>query len=115
MAQDKTEVNILPEHIRASLAKYTEHTNITCLECGYVGLMGIKSKTKKTSTTKKVTYSFLFVGIIFVINVYLTIKGASILPLWISLLGACILVFILGGDINIFECPNCSAKLSEKK
>jgi|GEM_PF-2002404 len=47
-------VTVLPENIRKNLAKFTEHQQLTCLECGYSGLMGVVRTKRKVMFGKLV-------------------------------------------------------------
>lgn len=104
---------VLPEHIRASLAKYSEHANLTCLECGYVGLMGIRAKERKTPPAKMIAYGLVFLGLLALVLLYTTVKGINI-PWWLCLIAGAILGGFITGVINHYECPNCNADLTQK-
>ena len=105
---------MLPEHVRANLAKYSEHENLTCLECGYSGLMGVAQKTDRVSPKKFWTYSIIALAILGFIDIVLSMKGASILPLWLhAIVGLGVAIFTMG-SVKTYECPNCNAALAKK-
>ena len=83
MNQNNQGMTVLPEHVRANLAKYSEHEQLTCLECGYVGMMGVAQKTDRVSSKKSLTYLIIALAILGFIDIALSMKGASILPLWL--------------------------------
>lgn len=43
-----SEWGILPDHIRAALARHAEHKTATCLACGYYGPMGVVKGSART-------------------------------------------------------------------
>jgi len=115
--QAKPGINIIPENIRANLAKYEKHIKLTCLECGYVGLMGHVREEKKYRTPL-VVISLIIILFFAVTNLVPSLYGYGFLtayiPTWMKL-GAGILigVFIVKRS-NILQCPNCEKELVQK-
>lgn len=68
---------VLPEHIRASLSKYNEHEQLTCLECGYSGLMGVSKKVDRVSKAKSWTIIGSVVAILALVGLYRTTMGMN--------------------------------------
>lgn len=114
MNQNHQAGSVLPEHVRASLAKYSEHEQLTCLECGYSGLMGVAQKTDRVPQKKFWMYMTIAVTIMLLIDVMLTMQGAAIIPWWLHILVGMGVAIFTAGSIKIYECPNCSAALSRK-
>lgn len=114
MNQNSQGGSVLPEHIRASLAKYSEHEQLTCLECGYSGLMGVAHKTDRVPQKKFWLYMLTTLGIIAMIDISLTMQGAAILPWWLHLGAGLGVALFTAGSIKTYECPNCNAALNRK-
>ena len=96
------------EKIRVNLKEYSQHLNLTCLECGYVGLMGIarieEGKAKKRLIWLAAIF-FLFssiftggVGLIFSvgIGIYIAIDSSK-------------------RDKTFVVCPSCLLELTVNK
>ncbi|MGK5017045.1 hypothetical protein [Janthinobacterium sp. HLS12-2] len=114
MNQNNQGMTVLPEHVRANLAKYSEHEQLTCLECGYVGMMGVAQKTDRVSSKKSLTYLVIALAILVFIDIVLSMKGASILPWWLhAIVGLGVAIFTTG-SVKTYECPNCNAALGKK-
>ena len=97
MNQNNQGMTVLPEHVRANLAKYSEHEQLTCLECGYVGMMGVAQKTDRVSSKKSLTYLVIALAILVFIDIVLSMKGASILPWWLhAIVGLGVAIFTTG-------------------
>lgn len=103
---------IFPEHIRASLAQYSEHRNCTCLQCGYSGMMGVHRKIRKYSRPKIILTAALVFGVIFMLDISSQLKGQpGIIPWWICLLlGAGFAAFDMAQSLYL-ACPNCNTEL----
>lgn len=105
---------VLPEHIRASLSKYSEHEQLTCLECGYSGLMGVSKKIDRVSKAKSWTIIGSVVAILALVGLYRTTKGYELFPWWVNFgIGVVAASFTLG-SIKTYECPNCNKELNRK-
>lgn len=103
---------IFPEHIRASLAQYSEHRSCTCLQCGYSGMMGIHRKVRKYSRSKIILTAIVTFGVLIILELNREIKGASqFLPGWVyALLGAVFAAFDIARSVYL-TCPNCNTEL----
>jgi len=105
---------ILPEHIRASLAQYPEHQECTCLSCGYSGLMGVYKEEDKISWTKSIAIFSVIIGLLALYDFMQEMKGQSKLPWWvIPLVGLGIGAYTSRKRIYL-ACPNCNAVLKMK-
>lgn len=88
----------LPEHIRTSLKKYGTHTQMTCLECGYIGLMGVKKSTRPWYL------SWWVVIVFFIISMPFGPIGWGV-PIILGLAMAF-------SQKHTVECPNCLKELT---
>ena len=107
-------ISFLPEHVRANLAKYSEHEQPTCLECGYSGLMGVAEKKDRVPQKKFWAYLITTVTIIALINIALVMQGGTTLPWWVWVPASLGVVVFTAGSIETYECPNCNAALTRK-
>lgn len=103
--------NILPEHIRESLAKYTTHENITCLQCGYSGLMGVKGEKDMVSGS---SWAIKFFSLLAVFGIVLYIAREQFgfsFPWWLGFAAAVVFHFLIKNTKKIYDCPNCQSEL----
>nr|WP_314625445.1 hypothetical protein [uncultured Janthinobacterium sp.] len=114
MNQNNQGMNVLPEHVRANLAKYSEHEQLTCLACGYVGMMGVAQKTDRVSSKKSLIYLIIALAILGFVDIVLSMKGASILPLWLHAIVGLGVAILTTRSVKTYECPNCNAALGGK-
>lgn len=114
MNQNNQNGFVWPEHIRASLSKYNEHEQLTCLECGYSGLMGVSKKVDRVSKAKSWAFMGSVIGILALIELYRTMKGYETFPWWVHLSVGAIAAFFTLGSIKTYECPNCNKELNRK-
>lgn len=103
---------IFPEHIRASLAQYSQHRNCTCLQCGYSGMMGVHRKVRKHNRSKIIMAAVVAFGFLFMQEISNQLKGRSgFAPWWIyALLGAGFAAFDMAQSVYL-ACPNCNTEL----
>lgn len=106
------DIHVLPEHIRASLAQYSEHKQCTCLHCGYSGLMGVSRKERKHNRTKTIITVGAILGVIMMLEMSSQMKGGpGIIPWWLGpLLGASAVIYD-GVQTSYLACPNCNTEL----
>ncbi len=105
---------MLPEKIRANLAKFNQHTNLTCLECGYVGLVGVVRKKREFKLVWFIPFLLLILYTIFVISLALLnpfSPSLNIPNIWFySISGA--VAGIFGTETKtVYSCPNCESEL----
>jgi hypothetical protein len=101
----KSEVTLIPEHIRSNLNKFSDHKEHTCLECGYVGLMG------KLEISKSLIYKFFIYGgglCIF----FLSVLYEYTPPSWLCVLFGAFLYWLAAPN-NVFVCPNCEYPIKQ--
>lgn len=103
---------VLPEHIRASLAQYAEHRQCTCLHCGYSGLMGVHRKAPKFNRASVYTFGGLALGVLVLLDIRAEMKGgSSSVPFWIyALIAIGTAAFEMMKTIFL-ACPNCNTEL----
>jgi hypothetical protein len=103
---------IFPEHIRASLAQYSEHRNCTCLQCGYSGMMGVHRKERKYSRSKIIIAAVVVFGVLIMLELNREMKGSTeFLPWWAyALLGAGFAAFDMARSVYPAR-PNCNTEL----
>jgi hypothetical protein len=104
-------MEILPEHIRASLAHYSAHRQCTCMQCGYVGLMGVHRIENKHSNAQQLKMAVgalaVFAGILFIC----LSMGIISFPWWLGL-GFAVVIYLLTSTKNTYlACPNCNTEL----
>ena len=105
---------LLPEKIRANLAKFNKHTNLTCLECGYVGLVGVVRKKYEFKLAWFVPFLLVTLYTIFVMSLALLNPFSPSLNMpniWFSLISGGV-AGIFGTEIKmVYSCPNCESEL----
>lgn len=105
---------ILPEHIRNSLAQYEKHQQCTCLHCGYSGLMGITREEKKVSNTKGIIILICFLSPLALYSYAQQLAGKPIVPWWLGLLvGVGVAAYSMRTQ-DYLACPNCNIELKVK-
>ncbi|MBA5606791.1 hypothetical protein H3H36_15650 [Duganella sp. FT3S] len=105
---------ILPEHIRASLAQYSEHQECTCLSCGYSGLMGVHRKEDKVSNKKAIIIFCVVMGILSLYSLQQQMKGQPIISFWFMLIVGCGIGAYWSRKQIYLACPNCNTELKVK-
>lgn len=106
-------MEILPEHIRASLAHYEKHRQCTCLQCGYTGLMGVHRTTKKVSIKTAGIVLAVLLGASIFMDAMRQLSGAPF-PTWLGwIVGIGFVVWALQENIYL-ACPNCNTELLVK-
>jgi hypothetical protein len=105
---------ILPEHIRASLAKYNKYQQCTCLACGYSGQMGVHREENKVGNTKGWIIILSILGILALISIQQQMAGKPIIPFWfMGLVGIGLGIYSSRKNIYVI-CPNCNSELEIK-
>lgn len=106
---------VLPENIRANLAKCNNHKEMTCLECGYVGLMGVL-RTEVKYRYPVIALALILIAILGIFD-FSTIlaKGVNGVPFWSYVLAALIFSPFLKTEKKFWLCPNCEKELLLKK
>jgi hypothetical protein len=103
---------ILPEHIRASLAQYSKHQQCTCLHCGYSGLMGVHREEENVSNSKATKIYAIILTPIILWDLYLAMKGLPLLPWWIILIVMIgVMIYQVISKQVYLTCPNCNTEL----
>jgi len=105
---------ILPEHIRASLAQYSKHQQCTCLECGYSGLMGLHREEDKINGKKTIVIWLLIMGILSLYSFAQQMKGQPIVPWWFMLIVSLGIAAYTSRKDVFLACPNCNTELKVK-
>jgi len=100
---------ILPEHIRASLAQYSEHQECTCLSCGYSGLMGVHKKEQKINNKNALLIFAVIMGLLVFYSLAVTK-----LPWWIGIIVGLGIGAYSSMEQIYLACPNCNAVLKIK-
>lgn len=107
--------HVLPEHIRASLAQYSEHKQCTCLHCGYSGLMGVSRKERKHNRTKTIMAAGVVFGVIIMLELSSQMKGGpGIIPWWLGLTLGIGFAAYDSVQTSYLACPNCNTELLPK-
>ena len=111
-------VNILPEHIRANLAKCQSHQQMLCLECGYDGLVGVVNESREYKWAWFMPFILLSLyGIYEVFNPHRLYSGgfvSNVPPIWLFLIFG-LLAGVFGIAVKkTFLCPNCERELHKK-
>lgn len=119
-AKPENDLTVIPDRIRKNLAKYKEHSHLTCLECGYVGLVG------HVRTHKKYRKSIIIIAILLCV---LGLVDAEISQLQMTMGGtataeqfgllfwsipAVLFVFFSTKKTTILQCPNCEKELIKR-
>lgn len=118
------EIKVLPEHIRANLAKCSQHVQMVCLECGYDGLIGVQRQERKYKWLWFLPFVLVSVyGSIIAVyawmNPYVLYNGSigglakQIPSLWVFVVCGGI-AGVFGIDVKKFYlCPNCECVLKK--
>jgi hypothetical protein len=101
-------MEILPEHIRANLARYRVHRQCACMQCGYVGLMGVHREENKYSSAQFFKITSGAIAVFAVILVISALSGSAGFPWWLGLSVGAVIAFSLGGKNTYLACPNCN-------